>query len=159
MIFVLGAGFEADSGHCFRDRLNCRAETHVFRHADLRGELTSELHADLLRDLPPFFPVETLDDAKQQLRQQIVATGRELHRDLFGGRLVVLGRSSGAGALLARPTAMGHAEISVGHELVEVMACDVGVQVEDRRDLGGRHRFGRLTDGDVDAATRGIAER
>jgi metal-sulfur cluster biosynthetic enzyme len=53
---------------------------------------------------------------------------------------------------------MADLEVSVGGELVEVMAGNVGVNGEQLGDGGARHRLGRLPDGDEDRPSGGVAQ-
>src|SRR5690606_41980832 len=56
-----------------------------------------------------------------------VVAERQVERDVGGGDAVVLGRTTGA---RPRGPADGDLDVASGHELVEVVTGDVGVQVE-----------------------------
>ena len=93
--------------------------------------------------------------AEQRDEHVVVAHG-ELERGRLLGHAVVLGRSAGAGPPAA---ADGHLEVAAGGQLVEVVAGDVGVQVELAGDLGRGDAVGVLTGEQVDLAPGGVAER
>src|SRR5690606_3509918 len=77
-------------------------------------------------------------------------------RDVGGGDAVVLGRTTGA---RPRGPADGDLDVASGHELVEVVTGDVGVQVEVLGDGRGGHTVLVLVDEQVDLASGRIAER
>ena len=67
-------------------------------------------------------------------------------------------RPAGAGTGPALRSALGDGQIAVVDETIEMMAGDVGVDVEQPGDLVGGHRLWCLADCDVDATPSRISE-
>ena len=78
--------------------------------------------------------------------------------DLFGRHRVVLRRPAGARPRAATRSSVCDVEVAVAGELVEVMAGNIRMDVEQRCDVGRSHGFRRLADGDVDGASCWVAE-
>ena len=155
----VGRDSESDSRHGPDDCLDGPFVPGVIGGADLSGELATDLCPDLLCDLANVLWRNPIDDSYQHVRQNIVAVRGEVDVDLFGRHRVVLRWAAGTGPGAAVRAAMGHVEVPIGGEFVEMVPGDVRVDVEEFGDTGGAHGAGGLSDRDVDRPAGGVPQR
>jgi ATP-binding protein involved in chromosome partitioning len=127
--------------------------------ADLRGQLPPVLASDVLGHSGDAVGRHTADDPDQQVDELVVAPGREVEVDPLLGHLVALGGSSRPRAAPSVPAPVGHLDVPLVGELVEMVASDVRVDAEDLGDATAGQGLGRLADGDVDGSPGRISER
>lgn len=154
----VGCSVEPDTHHCPGHCLSGRVETGVLGQTDLGGQFAAVFPTYFLRHACGVFRSYALDDPDQKLREQVVPPRRELERDLFGGRFVVLGRSARPGPATPPAATVGHLEVVIGDEPIEMVPRNVGMNPEEWCDLSSSHRFRSLTDREVDATPGGVSQ-
>ena len=121
----------------------------------LGGERGAVLLADRLRHALGLLGGQERERPSEQQDEQVVAPSRELEGHVLGRSPVALGGT-------ARPTGARsldvHLQVPPGGQLVEVMTGHVGMEVEMRGHLPGRHALA-LSGEQVDVATGRVAER
>ena len=94
------------------------------------------------------------EQAPEQGDEKVVVARRRGDGHVATAGVVALRRPARA---VARPLDV-HVEVAAGGQLVEVVAGDVGMELEALRDLGGRNARLARADEEVDVAPGGIAE-
>ena len=103
-----------------------------------RRELVAVLEADLVGERLGLLGPERVERAREQPAEQVVVLERERERGVERAGQVALRRTPAARALpSSRRGAISTDEVAAAGELLEVVAGDVGVQLEVLGDLAG----------------------
>jgi len=122
----VGTHCESDSAHKFDQRRQNLFIPGVIGGANRGGKLLTIFAPNLFGDACNAVRLDPIENSHQEFDQQVISPSR-MERNSFGGRFVAFGGSPRSRSGSAAAPLMGHLEITIISQSIEMMASHIGV--------------------------------